>query len=178
MMTSPKMLKILLTGPESTGKSTICAALVERIPGSQLVPEIVRMHLNQPTDDLNKVLFIAAEQMKLRNEALLTASKLLVCDTDLIVFSIWLQQKFDISIDWIEAEIDNLPFDLIFLFKPDIPWVDDPLREDPLSRDKLFQLYQQKLNVLGIDYILVEGSKKKRERIVISAIEKHPEYQG
>ena len=161
------MLKIIVTGPESTGKTTLCKYLSKYYKTS-LVQEYAREYIDNLNKEYKKedLLIIAKKQYSLEN----IQKKILICDTDLITIKIWSEYKYgecDRSIlELIKSQKNENRFYL--LCKDDIPWKFDNQRENSESRDLLFNLYKKTLENLGCKYIVVKGSK--REEIAISSI--------
>jgi len=160
------MLKIIATGPESSGKTTLCKALSEQfiIPFSK---EYAREFLTNLEREYNQndLLAIAKGQLALeiKNHKLhATKHKLSLHDTDLITIKIWSEYKFKSCADEIVNLLKAYPANLYILMSPDIPWEPDPLRENPSDRDQLLQIYEQELIELQIPYFLVSGDIASR----------------
>ena len=63
-------------------------------------------------------------------------------------------------------------FNLHILCAPDIPWEDDPMRENSNDRHVLFEKYLNVLNAYKKDFIIVSGSHDERLKKSISTIHK------
>jgi NadR type nicotinamide-nucleotide adenylyltransferase len=166
--------KVVVIGPESTGKSTISEALAGHF-GCPWVPEFAREYLEnlgRPylQDDL---LEIAKGQISLEEHQARKAQDLLVCDTDLHVVKVWSQHKFEIVDPWIEQEIKTRTYDLYLLTDIDIPWQDDPLREHPAPemRSYFFGVYVDLLKASGTQLVILSGSLSERIEKAILHIE-------
>ena len=156
------MLKVIVTGPESSGKTTLCNALAEHI-NIPFTPEFSREFLNKLDGDYTQddLSVIAKEQLK--NEQLTTKNnQVSLNDTDLITIKIWSEYKYGNCNNWILEQIEKQKKEnrLYLLCKPDIPWKADPLRENRNNRDKLFDIYKKVLENLKHDYYVVEGEKR------------------
>ncbi len=166
------MRKIVITGPECSGKSTLSKNLAGHY-GVRWVPEMARFYLDRigrayTEDDL---LQIARLQVQAEEEAMADgAGDLLICDTDLITIRIWGEEKYGRSDPWIIEQTKERPYDLWLLSKPDIPWVYDPQRENPHDRDRLFDVHRQLLKELGKPYAIVGGEEQERLRQGLAAI--------
>jgi len=154
------MIRIAITGPESSGKTTLCRSLSEHF-NVVFIPEFARTYLektngeyNQP--DLDK---IAQEQLK---NILSSQNAIDICDSDFSVLEIWSQYKYGNVSDIILELVKKDLFDLHILCAPDIPWEEDPLRENPDTRDQLFELYTESLNKYNKNFITVSGAHKNR----------------
>ena len=158
------MLKIIVTGPESSGKTTLCKALSKHfnLPFSK---EYAREYLYALNRDYNQddLLKIAKGQLQAEN-----GKQLL--DTDLITLKIWSKYKYESYNSWILAQIEKQKSEKRFyiLCRPDIPWKKDPQRENPNDREELFEIYKKEIASLGHDYFVVEG--KNRTENCISKI--------
>ena len=161
------MTKVIVTGPESSGKTTLCKQLSEqfKIPFTE---EFSRKYI----DDLDRkylledLVIIAKEQLK--NEQLTRSNKQLsLHDTDLITLKIWSEYKYGNCNDWITSQIEQQKQEkrFYFLCSPDIPWESDPQRENPHNRDELFEIYKVELEQLGHNYFILEGQKRLENSI-------------
>ncbi len=173
------MLKIVITGPESSGKTTLANQLAmhfNTIP----VPEFARHYIeglskSYEYDDLEK---IAKLQIEIENQHSLMSPPIIICDTDLITIKIWSAVKYDRCSEWIQETIKTRNYDHYFLCEPDLPWEFDEQREHPEGRDELFQLYKKELEDLGKSFSVINGIGEKRLEAAIKVIEKkYPEVQ-
>jgi len=162
------MIRVAITGPESTGKTTLAKAISEKLNG-EYIPEFAREYLAElkgkyKQSDLNE---IARRQL---GSLLNSSARLRISDTDFIVLDIWSNEKYGSTSSYIEDLIINKYFDLHILCTPDIPWEEDPLRENPNDRDRLFDLYKTRLIELKKPFIIVEGSHEERLKKSCEAI--------
>jgi nicotinamide riboside kinase len=169
------MMKIAVTGPESTGKSWLAEALATHYRGVCL-PEYAREFLENihrpytPED----VLVIAGEQHRRLLQVIANNTlPAVVADTELLVISIWLEHKYGITDTWVDQELPRQPFDLYLLCDIDMPWVDDPLREHPHKRRELFEKYRKRLSEMEFPWYLVQGTGENRLLHALNCIEKH-----
>lgn len=167
------MRKIVITGPECSGKSVLSENLAKHY-GVLWVPEMARAYLDElgrpyGEDDL---VHIAHAQLQAEEEAVATRpdAPFLFCDTDLITIRIWGEEKYGRSDPWVVRQTEEQPYDLWLLSKPDIPWVYDPLRENPHDRDRLFAVHERLLQEIGKPYVVVGGDEEERLRQAIVAI--------
>jgi NadR type nicotinamide-nucleotide adenylyltransferase len=146
MISTP--LRISITGPESAGKSTLAAELAAHY-GTVFVPEYARAYLeaNGPRYALPDLEAIAHGQLAAEDAAAAQATKLLFCDTDLLVIKIWAENAFGMCPDWVLAELARSRYVLTLLLAPDLSWAPDPLREhpDPAQRWHFYNLYRAEL---------------------------------
>lgn len=167
--------RILILGPESTGKSTLAADLAAYF-GEPWVPEFAREYLeklNRPYqfEDLVK---IGKGQVALEDKLAGNAKKYLFCDTDLRVIHIWSQHRFGITDEWVLDEIERRKYDLILLTDTDLLWTPDPLREYPEleMRQYFFNKYLELAQQSGFPFSIVSGEQESRLKAATYAIEK------
>ena len=149
-------MRIALTGPESTGKTTLAVLLAEYL-GATCIPEFARSYLleRQGIYDQSDLLAIAKGQLNLwvQNEK----APRLVSDTEMIVLKIWSEFKYGEVDPFILDALSNQRFDHYFLCYPDIAWEEDPLREHPEQRMELFALYLKELQERRLPFTVVKG---------------------
>jgi len=155
------MIRIAITGPESSGKTTLANELAIKTKGSW-IPEFAREFLNclnrpYTKDDLDT---IAKGQLEAWEAA--PESKIQFCDTEMLVLKVWSDFKFGTSSVFIMEAINKQQFDHYFLCKPDIIWEEDPLREHPEQREELFELYLAELINRNLPFTVISGSLKER----------------
>ena len=170
-MSRPK--RILILGPESTGKSTLAEKLAKHF-AEPWVPEVAREYLEKldrpyAYEDLLK---IGIQQMQMEDELAMQAHNYLFCDTDLRVIQVWSQHRYGKVDPWVLEELARRTYDLILLCAPDLPWQADPLREHPEleMRQQFFEIYQQLSQASGFPWILVSGDTDKRLSTAIQAV--------
>ncbi len=168
-----KPKRILILGPESTGKSTLCQDLSTYF-SEPWVPEYAREYLQNLNreyvfDDLST---IAKGQLDAENDLENKARNFLFCDTDLRVIHIWSDVKYGRTEKWILNEIERRPYDFIFLTDIDLPWEVDPLREhpDPEMRKMLFDRYYDLARESGIRYKVLSGDRPMRLEKAVNAL--------
>lgn len=166
-------MKIVFTGPESSGKSTL-ANWSSKIYGLPLVPEVARYYLsalNTPyqAPHVREIGLLQHFEEKLYN----AKHQNIICDTDLLTIVIWLEVKFGIYDDHLTETWKQSQVDLYFLCHPDIPWEADPMRENPHDRDELLERHLQYLNQYQKHYVLLTGGLEKRQEVIKNTISKH-----
>ena len=121
------MRQIVIIGPESTGKSTLCSQLAEHYK-TVWCPEFAREYLlekgmNYSYDDL---LNIAHGQLELEDVMLAEAKNgLYFIDTDMYVMKVWCEVAFENCHTWILKQIAKRKYDLYLLCSVDLPWQKD-----------------------------------------------------
>ncbi len=132
------MKVVVLTGPESAGKSRLAEILRAKF-GGYLISEYVREYINAVQRDtcLDDVPHIARQQLRLEDEARLHASELLILDTNLLSNILWSRTLFGSAPDWLEEQLLKRRYDLYLLLSPEgMPWVDDGQRCQPAPSDR------------------------------------------
>ncbi len=164
--------KIVLIGPESTGKTTLAQQLASYYE-TVWVQEYAREYiagLNRLYEEAD-LLNIAKGQIKLETKNLENATNILVCDTDLIVIEVWATVKYGRCADWILKTIAQRQYDLYLLCGTDVTWEDDPQREHPSQREELYEQYLAILNRYKKKYIELVGNEAIRLQKAINAID-------
>jgi NadR type nicotinamide-nucleotide adenylyltransferase len=171
-MALPK--KIVVTGPESTGKSTLCEQLAANYK-TLWVPEYAReylMKLGRPYtyDDL---LIIAKGQLEQEDRIIASSNNSLVfIDTDMYVMKVWCEYVFGKCHSFILNEIVNRKYDAYLLCNTDLPWVADELREYPdlESRERLYHMYKDLMINQATPWFDISGDYNERFQKAISFI--------
>jgi NadR type nicotinamide-nucleotide adenylyltransferase len=196
-MEQSPLIKVVVIGPESTGKSTLCELLAQHY-NTQWCPEFAREFLlthgiDYTYDDL---LFIAKGQLamedeytssivngqsSIRNDQQSEAhspftthhSPLLFIDTDMYVMKVWCEFVFGKCHDWILEQIKKKKYDLYLLCNTDLPWVKDELREYPdlATRDKLYSIYKNIMVNQSTPWVNISGDYDERLQKAIRAVD-------
>ena len=164
------MVKIAITGPESSGKTSLAEALSKHY-SINYVPEFARDYLTQKNgvytfEDLS---YIAKKQFESVSN-INPAAQLLISDTEILVLKIWSLVKYGKVAQDVLNYLQQQNFDLYLLCKPDIPWEFDPLREHPKMREELFETYKNELVTQNLPYIIIEGNEVERLKTATIAI--------
>ena len=156
------MYKFIITGPESCGKTTSCLFIAKKLD-TTFVSEYARNFLTKlDRKYIQKDLLTIAKQQYSLEKKEVFKNNFMILDTDLLTIKIWSYYKFNSVDKWILNKIDEQKKEnrIYLLFKPDIKWVSDPLRENPNNREDIFNLYEEELKKLKLKYYIIEGSKR------------------
>ena len=176
-----KVKKIVVVGPESTGKSTICTNLAAYYE-SIWVREYARVFLENKGNNYTyeNLYEISQGQLSEENSAynsLLNNSPTtntipLFIDTNLYVIKIWSEFVFNKCDNRILSEIAKREYDLYLLCNTDLPWVKDELREYPdlATREKLFNYYKEELTEQNVPWAIIKGNNEQRLQNAIEII--------
>ena len=161
-------LKIVLYGPECSGKTTLAKLLANHYK-SEWVPEFAREYLQKKWNKFQKVCtkkdlpVIVSEQLKMENKKISKAKKYLFCDTNILVTRIWSETHFN---GYCDPEIiklsEQLSYDYYLLTSIDVPWKKDDLRDRPYDREKMFSYFKDALDNNNKPYSIIKGSIEER----------------
>ncbi|RXP45159.1 nicotinate-nucleotide adenylyltransferase [Lutibacter sp. HS1-25] len=174
---SVNIVRIVLFGPESTGKTTL-SRLLARHYNTVWVREFAREYLQEKWNNERKtcessdLIPIAIGQMKLENELVQKADRLLICDTDLLETKVYSEEYYGgfVDADLEKAAIEN-KYDLYLLTYIDTPWDEDDIRDRPELRIEMFNAFENALKKYNRPYILLKGEKDFRLETAINAID-------
>jgi NadR type nicotinamide-nucleotide adenylyltransferase len=169
------MKTIVVIGPESTGKSTLCEQLAEHYSTSWC-PEFAREYLLENGMDYSydDLLNIAHGQLRLESALGKKAKNdLYFIDTDMYVMKVWCEVVFENCHSWILKQIASRQYDLYLLCNTDLPWVKDDLREYPdiAVRESLFKMYKDLLINSGTRWAEIAGTDTERLQTAVSVID-------
>ncbi|NND87742.1 MAG: ATP-binding protein [Flavobacteriaceae bacterium] len=161
-------LKIVLIGPESTGKTTLARQLAKAFQ-TEWVPEYMRSYLQEKWDKSKTtctredLIPIAEGQLELENKYNKKAKRYLFCDTNLLELQVYSEYYFDgYCPPKIEQANAELNYDLYLLTYIDVPWEEDDLRDRPYDRSTLFCRFENELKKRELPYIVLKGSASSR----------------
>lgn len=169
------MKKVVIIGPESTGKSSLSSQLAEHY-NTVWCPEFAREYLlhHGKTYSYDDLLKIAMGQLELE-DIMLTEAKnhLYVIDTDMYVMKVWCEVAFQNCHKWILKQIAARDYDLYLLCNVDLPWVADELREYPelKKRRMIYKMYKDIVINMGGKWVEISGNYDERFQIAVSAID-------
>ncbi len=171
------LIKIVLFGPESTGKTTLAQKLSDHY-NSQWVPEYMRDYLQKKWDEQQKtcepcdLLPIAAGQMALENEAASGAGELLFCDTNLLELVVYSRAYYNETVEpTLLKHALKAQYDLYFLTYIDVPWVQDDLRDRPKDGKQMFARFKKALDENDLPYRVLKGDLQQRFETAVKIID-------
>ncbi len=179
--------KIVIIGPESTGKSNLCEQLAQHYD-TIWCPEFAREWLlsNGNSYEYDDLLTIAKGQLALEDEYAVMINRqlaignnpviknpFLFIDTDMYTMKVWCEFVFQKCHRFVLEQIVEKKYDLYLLCDTDLPWVDDPLREYPdlESRQTLYHIYKDIMINQSVPWVEISGSHEERLQKAIAAVD-------
>jgi len=181
--TNTKLQKIVVLGPESTGKTTLCEALAKHYAVLDC-KEYAREYLQKNGTKYNyeDLFTIAKGQLTLEDEQIQKAEQVytdlsknkIIIDTNMYVMKVWCEYVFNNCHTYILDEINKREYDLYLLCDIDLPWTADEMREypDEKPRQELFAIYKDILINQNIPWGIVNGLGDERTQNAIKLIDK------
>lgn len=169
-MEKTKPFKLAVIGAESTGKTAVSEALARHFD-TAWVPEYAREYFadsdiyNYSLEDLER---IALKQVELERQVMTTANELLVCDTALVTLKIWAELEFGFCPVSIIRLMEQNPYDHYLITSNEVPWQDDPLRQNKFSRDLIFDRNVDACKAGAWSYSIVRGLNEARTEAAIA----------
>ena len=165
-------LRIVLTGSESTGKTTLAGDLARHF-GTLVSPEYSRIYAEMTRRPLtaDDVEPIARGQIAIEEEHVRLASGLLFHDTDLVSTLVYANHYYGECPEWIASTLRSRHADLYLLMDIDVPWIADPARDRGDRREEIHRLFGDALERLGARYLTVSGDWETRRWKSIDAVE-------
>ena len=175
--TSPSR-RVVITGSESTGKTTLTKALAEHLDCPYSL-EAARGYVEErgralTVDDISP---IATRQIELEETAIHQAHGLVIHDTDLLSTLIYAQHYYGVSPEWIRKMATERVADLYLLCDIDLPWMSDGLQRDSGSTEQRLDIHHQFIDLLensGQPWSLIQKSGQARFEQALRVIDKFP----
>lgn len=168
------IIKIAVIGAESTGKSELCEALAKHY-NTVWVPEYAREYFNDSdiyNYTIEDLIIIAEKQIALENEIAKKAKRFLFCDTTLITLMIWSELEFKQTPEFISKNLSKIKYDHYFITANDLPWTEDPLRQNKFSRDMILEMNKKEVKDLNASFSIISGMNEERVKNAIKVIDK------
>ena len=163
------MRLICLTGPESSGKTTLAKILARRFRGVWL-PEYARSYMTTPEYSTDDLLNITREQRDRELSFVDSKPSIGFLDTDLISIRIWWEVRLGSIPQEIDEHLRSQAERDYLLLRSDLPWEFDELRDSKLDREELFERHRETLERFGFKYSIVEGEGEERIQSAVCAI--------
>ncbi len=164
--------KVVLVGPESTGKSTLARRLANYFD-TEVVEEYGRIYCEKFGNDCDAMdhCHIAAGQLFLQEQGLARARHgLLICDTDVLVTQtfaeLYLGECPEIIKQWAARE----HYDLYLLLDTDVPWVNDSIRLFADRRQWHFNRLKELLEAQQRPYVVISGDYEQRFQTSVALV--------
>lgn len=164
--------RIVLTGSECTGKTTLAAKLAAHY-GVQFVPEFLRDYFEMKKGILGTedVIPIARGQLESEQKALRSRNIPLICDTDIISSIVYAKHYFGVCPQWLEKKYQTLPTSLYLLCDIDIEWKADGQRDMEHGRLYMQSLFADELKSRQVLFYAISGSMNQRFEVSLALID-------
>jgi NadR type nicotinamide-nucleotide adenylyltransferase len=169
------MRTVVVTGPESTGKTTLVASLAQAYD-TACSPEFARRyaetHPSLGADDVEPIARgeIIVEDLA-QAEAGARGRPIVIHDVDLVSTVVYARHYYGACPPWIVDEARGRRADLYLLCAPDVPWIPDGIRDLPMAREQLFTEFRATLAALGCTVVELRGSWAEREAMARAAVD-------
>ena len=175
-------LRIVLYGPESSGKTTLAKALAKQFQ-TTWVPEFARNYLQEKWDQkkevcsLEDLIIIAKGQINQENNLIKDANEFLFCDTNVLITKAWSETHFNgYCAPEIQYWVDTFKYDHYFLTDIDVPWQADDLRDRPNSRKQMLNYFENLLKNKKASYTLLKGNlnlRLEKAKVILETLKKN-----
>lgn len=166
-------VRIVVTGSECTGKTTLARALADRF-GVRPVPEYLREYFEAAGGalTLEDAVPIAKGQLKAENEAEAAGVDPVISDTDLLSSVIYNRHYYGMCPEWIEKRLAERPCDHYFLCETDVPWEPDGQRDRPEQRAELQEQFRKELRGRNLPFTELRGNVEQRLNQAASIVQR------
>lgn len=153
--------RIVVSGPECTGKTTLAAGLAAHFAAPWL-DEAARSYATERASQGHALTAADVEPIAKRHIATEDAARasspsLVFLDADLLSTVAYARHYYGASSRWLESEARARTGDLYLLCAPDIPWTPDGIRDRPDNREEMFDLFAHVLDEFGAHVRVVRG---------------------
>lgn len=171
------IIKVVLFGPESTGKTTLAEQLAAHYQ-TLWVPEFMREYLEEKWENKGQLISkedllpIAQGQLKQEQNALEKVKDLLICDTNLLELKVYSEYYYNgYCPGFIKKEAVKDNYDIYLLTYVDTPWEADILRDRPHNREEMFSIFEDELKKQGFPYEILKGNLEERFEKAVEIID-------
>jgi HTH-type transcriptional repressor of NAD biosynthesis genes len=149
--------RVCLLGGESSGKTTLAAALADHL-GTVWVPEVGRNRWEEQGGRLDylDMRAIAEDQVALEDRLPLQSRRWLICDGSALTTVFYSEHDYG-AVDPAVRALAARPYAHTFVCAPDFPFVQDGTRRDAAFRETQHRWYLDKLNSTGMPYTVLHG---------------------
>ena len=175
---SQPILRVCLVGAESTGTTSLAQKLAAHY-GTLWVPEYGRDYT-----EARKVagaryewkspefVHIAIKQQEHEDMVAKQARRVMFCDTDALATAIWHERYMGSWSHEVEGIAEHRQYALYILTEPDIPFVQDRIRDSELLRGWMTDRFRVELTRRNRPWILVKGTMEDRLALAIKAVDR------
>lgn len=166
------MVRIVLTGSECTGKSTLVSMLAEHY-AVPYVEEYLREYFiaNNGVLTLEDAVPIAKGQLEAELAVEAQQPRFLLCDTNMLSSAVYNKYYYGTNPEWIESTMAERGYDLYLLCGIDIPWEADGQRDRPEEREYMQGLFRKELESRCTSFVEVQGTRQERFARAVEAID-------
>jgi len=164
---------IVVTGPESSGKSSLCQALSEQL-NLHWVPEYARNYLEKkgPQYDWEDLVKMYAGHLSAQEKALYEHPYTpIIFDTDSINYAVWSQRVFGEILELLSRAMQKEKKHIYLVCYPDLAWEKDPFRENPDDRLEIMEEHLEWIEKLERPFAIVKGQKEERLKNALDALQ-------
>jgi NadR type nicotinamide-nucleotide adenylyltransferase len=172
--------RVVLIGPESTGKTWLAERLAATI-GAPWSGEYAREFVEANPRPVVFEDVDAIGRGQVMNEdaaiakALAAGSPLVIHDTDLVSTEVYSRHYYGDCPPWIPPAAAARLADLYLLHDVDVPWMEDGhMRAEPERRHELFELFRSTLTRLDASVVILQGSWDERFERALAAMPGSP----
>ena len=165
------VMRIIIVGAESTGKTTLINKLSEMFKVTT-IPEYGRIFAENKPQNMNEWVWTTEEFVQIANlqiQAEIQATKnnkFIICDTDAFAASIWHQRYVGTISEEVERIYKNysksVNKQIYLLTTNDVPFVQDGYRDGEHIRDSMYDEFVKKLNDEHKHYHILNGTYDER----------------
>ena len=175
---SEPVLRVCCVGPESSGTTTLAQQLASHY-GTVWVPEYGRDYTEARKVagakyewKSDEFVHIALKQQEHEDLMAAQARRVLFCDTDALATCIWHERYMGFWSMSVESVANRRRYALYILTQPDIPFVQDRIRDSENLREWMTQRFREELNKRKQPWLLVQGKMEDRLKSAIAAVDR------